>query len=70
MNRETLLDLLARRPFEPFVIKLSSGESLEIRHPEIAALGKSRLVVVDPTTDRLVIAALLHIASVETVQAA
>lgn len=69
MDRETLLGLLLRQPFEPFVLKLSSGESLEVRHPEIAALGKSRLVVIDPKSDRMIITALLHIASIETAQA-
>ena len=70
MDRQTLLNLLMRRPFEPFVIKLSSGESLEVRHPENAALGRSRLIVIDPYTDQMSIAALLHIASIETAQAA
>ena len=70
MNRETILELLNRRPFKPFRLCLSSGEVHEIRHPEIAALGKSQVVLVDPETDRLVIAALLHVASVETLQAA
>lgn len=70
MDRQAVLAVLQRRPFEPFVVQLSSGESHEVRHPEVAALGKSRLVIVDPETDKMVICALLHVASVTTLQAA
>ena len=70
MDRASILTLLARRPFEPLKIQLSGGESFEIRHPEVAALGKSGLVIVDPETDQLVICALLHITSVRTSVAA
>jgi hypothetical protein len=66
MDWQALLQILERRPFVPFQIKLSSGESLDVRHPEMAALGKSQLIVIDPVTDRMAIAALLHIAAIET----
>ena len=68
MHGDMLRDLVLRRPFEPFVINLSSGESHEIRHPECLAIGKTRLVVAYPEDDRLVICSMLHITSVEALQ--
>ena len=62
-------ELLRRQPFEPFVIRLTNGERHEVRHPEMALLLKSRLVIALPD-DRMVICPLLHIASVETLQSA
>jgi len=70
MDRQAMLALLNRRPFEPFSVHMSNGESFEVRHPEVAALGKSRLVIVDPETDRMDIIGLLHVASVHSAQAA
>lgn len=70
MTIETLRDLVLRRPFEPFVINLSSGESHEIRHPECLAIGKTRVYVSYAEEDRLVICSVLHITSVEALQGA
>jgi hypothetical protein len=62
-------ELLRRQPFEPFEIRLTNGERHEVRHPEMALLLRSRLVIALPD-DRMVICPLLHIASVETLQSA
>ena len=70
MNADTIREFVLRRPFEPFVIRMSSGESHEVHHPECVAVGKNRIVVTDPETDLAVFCALLHINSVETLQAA
>jgi hypothetical protein len=70
MTADVLRDLILRRPFEPFVIHLSSGESHEIRHPECLAIGKTRMCVSYPEEDRLVICSMLHVTSVEAVQTA
>jgi hypothetical protein len=32
----TFREMLARRPFQPVKVVLSSGQSYEIRHPEMA----------------------------------
>jgi hypothetical protein len=69
MSHEAMQSLLRRQPFEPFEIRLRNGEKYEIRHPEVALLLKSRLVIAIPD-DRMVICPLLHIASVETLQSA
>lgn len=42
MNREAIREWLNRRPFEPFVLRLSNGEVHEVRHTENLALGKTR----------------------------
>ena len=40
--------MLARRPFRPFRVRLSSGDAFEIRHPEMALLVKSGIYVAVP----------------------
>lgn len=69
MNHDAMQELLRRQPFEPFEIRLSNGEKHEVRHPEMALLLKSRIVIA-VADDRMVICPLLHIASVETLQSA
>jgi hypothetical protein len=70
MNVETLREFVRRQPFEPFVIRMSNGEVHEILHPECLAIGKNRVVVTDPDTDRTVYCALIYINTVEPLQAA
>ena len=70
MNAETIREWLTRQPFEPFEVRLSNGEHYQIRHPELLAIGKNRIVIVDPNTDRVVHVALVHINSVEAMQTA
>ncbi|MBI1904119.1 MAG: hypothetical protein HYS13_23740 [Planctomycetia bacterium] len=71
MTLDTLREALARRPFEPFRVVLSSGTSYEVRHPEFGWLVKNGLYVGIPSgngdlPERAVYCALLHIAAVET----
>jgi hypothetical protein len=70
MNAGTLRELLRRQPFQPFEMRMTNGESHQIRHPENAFLAGNRLVVYVPETDRLVILSLLHAAAIEMVRAA
>jgi hypothetical protein len=65
-------DLLARRPFEPFRVVMSSGERYDVRHPEMAWLTRSTLYVGTGRVEAGVpeeatMCSLLHIASVEPV---
>jgi hypothetical protein len=69
MNSEALYDFVRRVPFEPFVLRMSNGESHEIRHPECIMIGKNRAVVYFPEQDRFVFCALIHINTVEVLQA-
>ncbi len=68
MNADALRDLIRREPFEPFAIHLSSGEVHEVRHPECAAISKTRVVVTDPSRDSVLVCNLLHVTSVEFLQ--
>ena len=70
MNAEMVREWLNRRPFEPFELRLSNGENYQVRHPELLAIGKNRVVIVDPNTDRVVHVALIHVNSIEVLQTA
>jgi hypothetical protein len=70
MNADTIREWLNRQPFEPFELRLSNGEKYEIRHPELLAIGKNRIIIVDPKTDRVVHVALVHVNSIEAMQRA
>jgi len=71
MTGDTLRSFLRRQPFEPLRVKLSSGESFEVRHPEMALLTRAGLIICLPDeagdpSDRIEFCSFLHIASVET----
>ncbi len=68
MNLETIREFLNRRPFEAFLIRLSNGETHEVRHAENVALAKTRIIVTYPEVDRVVHIGLIHINSIETLQ--
>jgi len=70
MNRDEIRGLLRREPFEPFRIKLTSGDSYDVRDPNAVALGKNRVFIPFPDADRWTFFAYLHIAAVESLQAA
>jgi hypothetical protein len=67
---ETISEFLRRQPFEPFEVRLSNGESYEVRHPEMALLLKSKIIIGLPDEDRFAVCSLLHITSVRGLQAA
>jgi hypothetical protein len=58
--------LLLRDPFEPFRVKLTSGDHYDIRNPLSAAMMKSRLFIALQSSDRSVYVPYLHIAALET----
>ena len=70
MNADTIREWLNRQPFEPFEVRLSNGEHYQVRHPELLAIGKNRIIIVDPSTDRVVHVALVHVDSIEALQTA
>lgn len=69
MNADAIREFLRREPFEPFVIRLSNGETHEVRHPECLIVGANRAVVYEPKDDRFVFCSLLQINAVEALQA-
>jgi hypothetical protein len=70
MNADAIREWLTRQPFEPFELRLSSGENHQVRHPEVLAIGKNRLILIDPNTDRAVYIALVHVNAIEALQPA
>lgn len=71
MTPENIRTLLARRPFEPMRVKMSSGAVFDIRDPEMAAVAKGGLIIVLPEpdgspSDRMEFCSFLHVAGVET----
>jgi hypothetical protein len=48
MSAAAIKESLSRRPFEPFRIRLSSGDSLEVRHPEHALMVRAGVYVAAP----------------------
>jgi hypothetical protein len=70
MTVQTFRDLLLSRPFRPFRIVMSSGQSYEIRHPEMAWLTRTDLLVGVGESEEGVpaefrICSLLHVTTVE-----
>ncbi|MBI1902184.1 MAG: hypothetical protein HYS13_13875 [Planctomycetia bacterium] len=75
MNVQVLRDLLSRRPFEPFRLRLSSGDIYDVRHPEMALLLQTGMYVALPDANgdlpqRAAWCSVLHIAAVETLPVA
>lgn len=71
MNPQILRDMLNRRPFESFIVRLSSGDAYEVRHPEMALLLKNGIYIALPAPDgdfpeRAVYCPFLHVAAAET----
>jgi hypothetical protein len=48
MSVRELRHRLQKQPFEPFRVVLSSGESYEVRHPEMALLLRGGIYVAEP----------------------
>jgi len=68
MNTETIREWLSRRPFEPFLLMLSGGESYSVKHPENVIVLKTRLILGYPETDSVAHVALLHVTSVRPIE--
>jgi len=77
MRPEDIREFLTRKPFQPFQITLTDGRTLEVRHPELAMVGRSAVAIgvparnrTEPIYDRLVTVSLLHIMQIEPVEPA
>jgi hypothetical protein len=62
---DTIKEKLAEHPFEPFVIRASSGQGYKVADPSLVVLMKSKVFVAEPRSDRSATVAYLHIAGVE-----
>jgi hypothetical protein len=73
MTADTFKEILHRKPFEPFRVVMSSGESYDIVHPEMAFVTVKALLLAIPDSthaegERLAFCSYLHIAHVETLR--
>jgi hypothetical protein len=74
MTLQTFRDLLSNRPFKPFRLVMSSGQSYDVRHPEMAWLTRTSILVgIDEADDGIPaefkICSLLHVTAVEPLNA-
>ena len=70
MAVQTFRELLSQQPFKPFRLVMSSGEKYEVRHPEMALLTRTDILVgIDEAEDGVPaefrICSLLHVATIE-----
>ena len=73
MTVQTFKEMLARRPFKPVRLVMSSGQSHEIRHPEMAMLTRTDILVGTGSTEDGVpaefkICSLLHVTAIEPIE--
>ena len=72
MTVQTFRNLLAAQPFKPFRLVMSSGETYDVRHPEMAFLTRSSILVgIDVEDDipaEFRICSLLHVATIEPIE--
>ena len=64
MKTETLREMIDRRPFMPFEVRMSNGDVYQVRYPNFAFVLKSNLVIGDPDADHIAICALDQMASI------
>ena len=75
MSAAAIKESLSRRPFEPFRIRLSSGDAFEVRHPENALLARSGIYVSAPDDkgelpEVAAWCSFLHLAAIEPIAGA
>ena len=73
MTVQTFRELLARRPFQPVRLILSSGQAHEIRHPEMALLTRTDILIgtdlaEDGVPAQFKICSLLHVTAIEPIE--
>lgn len=77
MNPQEIRRQLRRTPFVPFRVHTSDGKALDVKHPEMAFLTRSLLMVARPVKDptneipaRFDEVSMLHVVRVEPLVAA
>jgi hypothetical protein len=77
MRPEDVREFLRRTPFQPIRITLTDGRTFDVRHPEMAMVGRSSVAIGLPRPgrdedvfDRLVTVSLLHIMQIEPLESA
>jgi hypothetical protein len=74
MTVQTFKELLTQRPFKPFRLVMASGQRYDVRHPEMAMLTRTDILVgIDEAEDgvpaEFKICSLLHVSAIEPLNA-
>ena len=74
MTVQTFRDLLSARPFQPFRLVMSSGEKYDVKHPEMAMLMRTDIIVgIDESRDglptRYKVCSYRHVTAIEPIDA-
>ena len=72
MTVQTFRDLLHAVPFQPFRLVMSSGQTYDVRHPEMAMLTRTNILVgtgeeLDGVPSEFKNCSLLHVTSIEPI---
>lgn len=67
---ENVREKLARDPFQPFRVCVTSGDAYVVRNPDLVVVMKSEMFIAQPNSDRHAFVPLIHIAAVETLDGA
>jgi len=82
MRPDDVLEFLQHRPFQSFRVTLTDGRTYDVRHPEMAMVGRSSMVIglpapgdaartaTAPIYDRAVTVSMLHVMQLESLDAA
>ena len=77
MRPDDVLQLLRARPFQPFRISLSDGKQCDVRHPEMAIVSRSTVLLgipgprgPDGPVERVVTCSLIHVTRMELLDGA
>lgn len=73
MTVQTFRDLLHDQPFRPFRLVMSSGQTYEVRHSEMAMLTRTDILVGldafdDGIPSRFKVCSLLHVTAIEPLE--
>jgi hypothetical protein len=66
MIAKAIRERLQNEPFEPFIIRASSGQAVRVARPQLAVLMKSAIFVAAPNSDEWAHVPYLHIAGLES----
>lgn len=70
MRADELTMVLKRSPFRPFRVMLTSGTVYEVTNPDLVVVMKSEMFIAFTGEDRWAVVPLIHVASIEMLQAA
>ena len=73
MVTQDFRQLVLNRPFQPFRLVMSSGERVEVRHPELAMVLRTKILIAERQTsgglgDVYNIFSLLHVTKIEFIE--